>query len=213
MGTLGDEWGADLPIKSLPLIREIIPEIRYLILESGPDEKKLRTMTTELRLDDCVYFLGNQTYQDLPHFLAEADIGVATSRENDFRRYASPLKIFEYMAAGLPVIGTNFGETRLIIEKARAGLTVEFTPKAFATAVLDLLCNREMYELCSTSAIDFASQHDWKHLFDHELEFIKRPSSLTSHSMLADTLQTTQENCMAFVQNINFFILTLIPMS
>jgi len=173
MGTLGEEWGADLPIQALPLIREIIPEVRYLILGSGPAERKLRTMTTELRLDDCVCFLGKQAYQDLPGFLAEADIGVATSRDNDFRRFASPLKIFEYMAAGLPVIGTNFGETRLIIEKARAGLTVEFSPKAFATAVLDLLCDREMYELCSASAIDFASQHDWKRLFDHELGFIK----------------------------------------
>lgn len=39
----------------------------------------------------------------------------------------------------------------------------------------------------------------------------KRQSSLTSHFLLADTLQTTQENCMDFVQNINFLILTLTP--
>jgi len=29
--------------------------------------------------------------------------------------------------------------------------------------------------------------------------------------MLVDTLQTTQENCMAFLQDINFLLLTLIP--
>jgi glycosyltransferase involved in cell wall biosynthesis len=188
MGTLGEEWGADLPIQALPLIRETLPEIRYMILGSGPDERKLRNVATELRVDDCVYFLGKQAYQDLPGFLAEADIGVATSRENDFRKYASPLKIYEYMAAGLPVIGTNFGETHFIIEKARAGLTVDFTPNAFAKAALVLLCNQEMYELCSTNAIDFARQHDWELLFDHELDFIKRlvsPSGMVETPRLA----------------------------
>lgn len=174
MGSLSDTWGADLPIQALPIIRRQIPEVRYVLLGEGPDESRLRAMATKLGLEDCVRFYGKQKYQDLPRFLAEADIGVVTSRDAEFRRYACPLKVVEYMAGGLPVIGTQVGETQIIIEKAMAGRTVEFSPEAFAGAALDLLSNRSKYKLYSANAVTFAQQHDWERLLDQELAFIQR---------------------------------------
>lgn len=174
MGSLSDAWGADLPIQALPIIKKSIPAIRYVLLGRGPDEAKLRAMVARLGLEDCVFFYGWQEHQHLSSFLAQADIGVATSRDTVFRRYACPLKIVEYMAAGLPVIGTQVGETRAIIEKAVAGETVRFSPEAFASAAGDLLSNRSKYELYSANAVTFAREHDWEHLLDEELAFIQQ---------------------------------------
>ena len=179
MGTLANVWGAaNLPIMALPVIKKRIPEIRYVIVGGGPDESGLRAMVSGLGLDGCVHFLGNQEYESLPRFLAEADIGVAMSVDNEFRRYACPLKIVEYMAAGLPVIGSQFGETQFIIEKAKAGRTVEFSEQAFAAAVVDFLTNQIEYDVYSANAVTFAKAYDWDRLLDQEFAFIERVAEL-----------------------------------
>jgi glycosyltransferase involved in cell wall biosynthesis len=173
MGTLADGWGADLPIMALPIIMKRIPKIRYMIMGTGPDKPQLRAMVSDLGLDECVHFLGIQEYEHLPYFLAEADLGVAISRDNEFRRYACPLKVVEYMAAGLPVIGSKFGETQFIIEGANAGKTVEFSVQAFASAVIDLLTHQSEYNLHSANAISFAKAYDWEQLLNQEFAFIE----------------------------------------
>jgi glycosyltransferase involved in cell wall biosynthesis len=172
MGTLAKPWGVDLPIRALPIIKRQIPETRYLVIGGGPGENQLRGLVAELCLGDCVRFYGRQNYEDLPSFMVDADIGIATSRDTDFRRYACPLKIMEYMAAGLAVIGTRVGETMIIIEKSKAGETVDFSVEAFARVAVDLLSSRSKYERYSANAISFAREHDWELVLGKELAFI-----------------------------------------
>ncbi len=174
MGALAEAWGTDLPILALPIIKRQIPEIRYIVLGKGPDESRLRTLAKELGLEDCVHFRYEQDYRNLPRNLAEADIGVATFRDTPFRRYACPLKLFEYMAAGLPVIGTKVGETQVIIEKSMAGEIVGFSAEAFADAALNLLSNRSKYDSYSANAINFAREYEMERLLDQELAFIEQ---------------------------------------
>ena len=56
-----------------------------------------------------VHFLGAQSPDKLPDFVAQFDIGVIPFVSNGFTQSIYPLKINEYLAAGLPVITTNFG--------------------------------------------------------------------------------------------------------
>jgi glycosyltransferase involved in cell wall biosynthesis len=176
-GTLADAWGADLPIQALPIIKRRIPKIRYILLGRGPYESKMKALVTKLGLEDCVFFYGWQEYQHLPSFLAQGDIGVATYREYDHVRYAHPLKILEYMATGLPVIGTRVGgEAQTLIERAAAGEIIEFTPEAFANAATEILSNRSIYEMYSGNAANCAREYDWERLLDQELAFIEELS-------------------------------------
>ena len=78
------------------------------------------------------------------------------------------------MAAGLPVIGSKFGETQFIIDEANAGITVEFSVPAFASAVIDLLINQSEYNVHSANAVSFAKAYDWEQLLDQEFAFIGR---------------------------------------
>jgi glycosyltransferase involved in cell wall biosynthesis len=183
MGTLADGWGADLPIMALPIIMKRIPNIRYLVIGTGLDEQQLQAKVSDLGLDEYVYFLGAQEYQHLPYFLAEADLGVAVSRKTEFREYACPLKIIEYMAAGLPVIGSKFGETQFMIEEANAGKTVEFSEQAFASTVIDLLTNQSEYNIHSANAVSFAKAYDWEQLLDQQFAFIERLDQLVHREL------------------------------
>jgi glycosyltransferase involved in cell wall biosynthesis len=174
MGKLDEAWGADLPIKALPIIKDVIPDIQYILLGAGPDENNLHALVTDLELENHVAFCGWQEYSSLPQYLAQADLGVATYRDYEFVRFSRPLKIIEYMAAGLPVISTRIaGEIRDTLESSRAGEMIDFSPEEFARVALNILSDQQKYQHYSENAVIYASKMDWEWLFDQELTFIE----------------------------------------
>jgi glycosyltransferase involved in cell wall biosynthesis len=163
-----EEWaGLDITLEGFARVRAEIPAARYLII--GPDEndygRRLRELASRLALGDSVRFLGYRPYEELPEFLAEADIGVALFWPTDQMKYAFHLKVVEYMAAGLAVVGTRVGETERIIFQAGAGRTVDFSAGAFATAVLEMLHNEEAVACYAAKGIEFARLYDWNLVF------------------------------------------------
>jgi len=178
-GTLDLRWGVDLPLRAMPALLQQVPEARLLIAGTGPAENELKALSQSLGLGEAVSFLGMIPYKDLPSVLARADVGLATSREDIFRHYASPLKIVEYMAAGLPVICSGGGEAELMINESRAGINIAFMPEAFAKAAQVLLTRPAELAAYRQSAIAYASARSWERLGKHLAEFLLQ---LTGHA-------------------------------
>lgn len=163
-GSLDMRWGVDLPIRAMPLLQRQMPDIRLLIAGGGPSEGELRQLAGSLGVNDCIHFAGFVPHAALPDLLAQADIGIATSRQNDFRRYASPLKIVEYMAAGLPVICSGGGEAEKMIDESGAGMNIPFEPEAFAAAVCAMFAAPASLEAARQAAIQYARSRSWDQL-------------------------------------------------
>lgn len=167
MGTLAEEYGIDVSIKGFIQVRKEIPTARYLVIgfEKGEYGRYLHSLVDELKLSDSVFFLGQKQYEELPCFLAEADIGVALFRPNELMTYTFPLKVVEYMAAGLAVVGTKIGETERMILEAKSGEAVECSPKEFASAVIGILNDRARLMKDGENAKEYARRYDWNTLF------------------------------------------------
>ncbi len=79
----------------------------------------------EKNLQDVCILTGEQPYEEMPYFLAAANIGLApfalteTMSEKGF--YYSPFKIFEYMACGLPVITTKIQALNGLVSENKTG--------------------------------------------------------------------------------------------
>lgn len=164
VGSLDERWGVDLSILAMPTLRFHFPDIQLIIAGRGPAEHQLRELVTSLKLDNCVHFKGFIPYNELPDLLVQADIGVATSRQVSFRRYASPLKIVEYMSAGLPVICSGGGEAESMIAESGAGINIPFTPVAFTEAVCLLLATPDNYSAARERAINYARGRSWEQM-------------------------------------------------
>jgi glycosyltransferase involved in cell wall biosynthesis len=163
-GSLDERWGIDLSIRAMPLLLQKIPNMRLIIAGRGPAEQELRLLAQSLGIQDYIRFEGFVPYMELPALLAQADIGVATSRENEFRQYASPLKLVEYMAAGLPVICSGGGEAEQMIKESEAGVNIVYSPEAFADAVQSLWETPERFSVFQDSAIKYARSRRWEHM-------------------------------------------------
>lgn len=161
VGSLDERWGIDLPLRAMPLLRSQIPELQLLIAGRGPAENNLHQMVESMGLTNCVHFMGFLPYSDIPGFLAQGDIGIATSRSNAFRKYASPLKIVEYMAAGLPVICSGGGEAEIMINDSRGGVHIAFEAQAFADAVLSLFKTPDYLSATRKAALHYARSRSW----------------------------------------------------
>lgn len=73
----------------------------------------------ELRLLPNVYFLGYKTYAELPNYLRGMQVGLLPSLINDYTRGMFPMKYYEYLAAGLPVVATPLDFAREVSSAVR----------------------------------------------------------------------------------------------
>jgi glycosyltransferase involved in cell wall biosynthesis len=173
MGSLSPLWNVELAIRALPLIAKHIPDIRLLIAGYGPAERSLRQCSEELGQTARVQFLGTFDYEQLPAIVSQADVGITTALAGStFRHYATPLKIIEYMAAGLPVIASRLGQTEIIMQESQAGVLIENTSDDFAQAARNLLLNPVFYQQCSEAALHYAEKFDWDTLLENAYQVV-----------------------------------------
>ena len=92
-------------------------------------------------LEDVVRFVGSVRREEVPYWIAAADVGIA-SKSGGIRAVASPLKLREYLACGVPVVATNLGGVEPSVNDASVGETVPpDNPEAMAAAILRLLAS------------------------------------------------------------------------
>jgi glycosyltransferase involved in cell wall biosynthesis len=75
-------------------------------------------------LNGAVTFTGNVPYDDIPRYIAAMDIAVAPYIPSG-NFYYSPIKIFEYMAMGKPVVGGRIGQVEEVIADGETGVLFE----------------------------------------------------------------------------------------
>jgi glycosyltransferase involved in cell wall biosynthesis len=92
----------------LNLIREIATERSHwsFVFVGEIGEGDPWTNLETLRGLPNVHFMGGRPYADLPAYLKSFDVAILPSALNDYTKAMFPMKFFEYLAAGLPVVST-----------------------------------------------------------------------------------------------------------
>ncbi|MCB0047002.1 MAG: glycosyltransferase family 4 protein [Caldilineaceae bacterium] len=136
-GLHGLAHGLETVLDAAALLRDR-PEIRFLLVGDGPQKAALR-QTAERKNLANVRFIDAVPESNLPDILALGHVGIDVRRDVGISQGTLPVKMFTYMACGLPVILAITGEATILVEKADAGLIVPpETPQALAHAILTL---------------------------------------------------------------------------
>lgn len=109
--------GLDVLLEAAQILLAGDQRFRLLIVGDGPLRQKLEVQRSELRLDDCVEFLGSRS--DVPDLLAGSDLFVLPSLWE-----ALPLALLEAMASGLPAVATAVGAVPEAVRNGQEGYLV-----------------------------------------------------------------------------------------
>ena len=123
-------------IDAVPLVLKEVPKAKFLIADKGSQEEELKQLAKSLDVSGSVKFVGRVPEDELPRYLALADIHVSTSL-SDAGLAASTA---EAMACGLPVVITDFGDNRKWVQDGVNGFIIPVrAPEVLAAKIIHLL--------------------------------------------------------------------------
>ena len=161
-GAITFNRGLENVIKALAFL----PEIHFVIMGYGSDvyKEKLMDAAIEKGVSDRFSFFGPVPSDQVIHYAAGADIGIAPIENVCLSYYyCSPNKLFEYLLAGLPVITSNFPELSRIITDYQLGDTFDpGRPEDIARAVSTVMATPDKWRHSPEVTRSITSVYSWE---------------------------------------------------
>jgi glycosyltransferase involved in cell wall biosynthesis len=115
-----------------------------------------------------VHFLGNRAINELPGYIKPMDVCLIPYMITNHARYIFPLKLYEYMAAGKPIVATDMAEMR---PYAGREMAIGRSKPEFHEAVVQSMANDSPERVAARLGI--ASENSWDHRVQEVTEIIR----------------------------------------
>lgn len=139
---------------------KILPQYQFLFVGGTKiDIEKFRTHYQSANLS----ILGYYPHSDIPYFLKAADLLVLpnSGQEDISRFYTSPMKLFEYLASGTPIIASSLPSLKEILDETNSKLIKPDDPEALAKAIDEILTDNVLAEKLGKQAALDAQKYSW----------------------------------------------------
>lgn len=175
VGTLKPWHGTDLLLRALARTRE---NLRLDICGTGPQQEELEQLAAELGIAQRVRFRGAVAPEQVPAVLHEIDIAAAPYPAGE--HYFSPLKVYEYLAAGLPTIASRIGTIPALLEGGQLGVLVTPGDVVDLARSLDELAADTAHRARLGAAAREAAvrEHDWRIRCRELLQRLEEPAEV-----------------------------------
>ncbi|MBP9774094.1 MAG: glycosyltransferase family 4 protein [Candidatus Peribacteraceae bacterium] len=137
----------------------------HAVIAGGPDvSKRLFEENVSPTLAPHITFTGFMDHADIPSLLSACDILVYPAPSTDhpfYRRDTSPLKVFEYMAAGKPIVSADLPPLRDILDETVATLVLAGDTRALADGIESVLLHPVAAGAIAAQAKTRVQEHTW----------------------------------------------------
>jgi glycosyltransferase involved in cell wall biosynthesis len=196
------KWhGVDFLIRACAGLMQIFPNLRLLLVGDGPRREAAQAQAEALGIADRVIFTGSVPHAEIPSYLAAMDVGVMPASN----AHGSPMKVFEYMAMGLPVVAPRYQPLQEAVEDGHTGLLFEPDDvEALSRALFSLLISElRRRSMGAAGRLKVLQKHLWLHNARAVVDYLKRGERRTEVAELPMPPRAiTIEQEMAFEQRI-----------
>jgi len=165
--------GADFLLSVFEDFHKMEPSSRLLLIGDGPLRDSLQERTRKSGLQNAVTFTGIIPHEEIRDYLETLDVAVAPypALENF---YYSPLKLFEYMAAGRAVVASGAGQIPQIIRHRANGLLYEPDDQAgLLNCLCELQSDHALREELGRNARKTAEGFTWERNASRVIEWVR----------------------------------------
>ena len=157
-----------------PIIEALTLATEATLVIRGPGievyRKDYERLASALKLDGRVICLPSVPSEEVITAAVGANAGIWTLPDlcKNFR-YALPNKLFEYLAAGLPILVADYPEARRLVEHYQVGLTFDpYSPASIAAQINQLIDQPELYRHFAQNTRlaldDMQAEQEWQKL-------------------------------------------------
>ncbi|MCA9197632.1 MAG: glycosyltransferase family 4 protein [Planctomycetales bacterium] len=166
-------------VESLPkLLADLLPEfpsLQLVIVGEGPYRKELVRQLQAYGVEDHAVLTGHVTHVQIPHLVRQFDIALAPYPNLSHEFYFSPLKLFEYMACGVPVVAPSLGQIEAVVRHEENGLLYPAEDhQQLSAACRRLLARPDLRQkLGSQAAAEVRNEYTWKRNAERVVQLVR----------------------------------------
>jgi glycosyltransferase involved in cell wall biosynthesis len=156
-------------IKSVKLLEEKYPDLVFFLLGAGGGLKLYERIIQEDGIGDRVVIHSPVDYEDVPKYIAIADVGIVPLPDIPDWRNQSPLKLIEYLAMRKTVIATDIPANREFIGADKCGIYLSsVAPEEIAKAIEFVYERKEELGFCEKMETTVPiKDYDWRKIAEN----------------------------------------------
>jgi glycosyltransferase involved in cell wall biosynthesis len=167
-GTVTRIRGAIEMIQAISHLKKTLPSVKLLIIGTIYDQnlhKEIDGLINQYNLTQNVFLEKEVSFQEIVKYYLNSKVGLGLYLPVPSNFKILQLKIFEYMAFGLPIICNNFGDIDRITKENQSGICVNpLNSFEIAEAMLKLISNEEFYKAISRNALVAYNKYCWQNV-------------------------------------------------
>ena len=154
--SLRDYEGVDVLLRAVASARAELPQLAALIVGDGPERASLERLASELGIAGAVVFSGRVSQDRAPDHYALLDLFAVPRRDLELCRTVTPLKPFESLAMGVPVVASDLSALRELADDSVAvRLVPPDDPDALAREIVTLAADPSLRGQLSSRAREY----------------------------------------------------------
>jgi len=164
LGSFFKYEGLEFAVKAMPKILEKLPNAHLLLVGGGNQDEALRALVKEMALDEHVTFTGRVPYQEISSYYSLVDVLLFPREDIRLTQLVTPLKPLESMALGKPVIASDVGGHKEMVEHLKTGMLFKAENiDSLAETVLSMLSDQRLIEQCVENGHEYVQNvRNWE---------------------------------------------------
>jgi len=173
-GTVSFERGLSIILEGTKIAAEKRRDFRIKLVGCRESNIALvRELIVGAGLSDIVEPIPVVSHTEIPRILWSADWGISLLEPNVYFAASPPVKVLEFLAAGLPVVANKIATHALYLEDGVNSLLIPYEPLAFAKATLDLVEDDKLRKRLSENALEGVQRFNDKESINRLIEEIR----------------------------------------
>jgi glycosyltransferase involved in cell wall biosynthesis len=184
LGSMSYHRGVKEIINALASAPDQLDNFIFCII-GGDGLEPMQQLVKQKNLGKIVQFLGAIAFDQVPKYLAKAHAFISPLPDHPWWEVSSPLKLFEYLSTGKPIILTDIAPHRDVVPHATPGIfwLKDLAPSSILSGITTVIKQYEKYSFGCQNRIDIAANYTWSNQSEKLSRFIRKEYPVFSVEM------------------------------